>query len=201
MPTFVSLLCRIPRLVSVILGIERNPWINRQWHLALSLIENLISFAGLVTGFFCCSVVPPSLASAQEQPPPLARHAQPKKKKIMENYQSSPNVYICAPSMPIEPPLHMSSPLPPAHPTPSSEEAWEDNKRYPWMASPSSNCIVSSSGGSLASAHKQQAMCRWCQSLNPGDDCRDGFCSSVWNKENLMRPIHIWLHSSRIVRW
>ena len=37
--------------------------------------------------------------------------------------------------------------------------------------------------------------CRWCQTTNPGD-CRDGFCASMWNKENLMRPIHIWLHSS-----
>ena len=32
--------------------------------------------------------------------------------------------------------------------------------------------------------------CRWCQTTNPGD-CRDGFCASMWNKENLMRPIHI----------
>ena len=32
--------------------------------------------------------------------------------------------------------------------------------------------------------------CRWCQTINPGD-CRDGFCASMWNKENLMRPIHI----------
>ena len=37
--------------------------------------------------------------------------------------------------------------------------------------------------------------CRWCQTTNPGD-CQDGFCDSMWNKENLMRPIHIWLHSS-----
>ena len=42
---------------------------------------------------------------------------------------------------------------------------------------------------------RPQVCCRWCQSTNPDGDCRDGFCSSVWNKENLMRPIHIWMTS------
>ena len=40
----------------------------------LSLIENLISIAGLVTGFFCCSVVPPASyeqGDGPTLPPPL----------------------------------------------------------------------------------------------------------------------------------
>ena len=40
----------------------------------LSLIENLISIAGLVTGFFCCSVVPPASYEQGDGPilpPPL----------------------------------------------------------------------------------------------------------------------------------
>ena len=44
----------------------------------LSLIENLISIAGLVTGFFCCSVVPPASyeqGDGPTLPPPLPRQA------------------------------------------------------------------------------------------------------------------------------
>lgn len=149
----------------------------------LRFFNFLFYFAGLVTGFFCCSVVPPS-----DGPPVPQIQNRPQKVGLPEKRPETvtKTVYICTPSEP--------------NSEGAESNSWEENhtdRKYPWMASPASNCVVSS-GSSTANSHKigqkvpkRPIICRWCHSMNPGDDCHDGFCASIWNKENLMRPIHI----------
>ena len=144
-----------------------------------------------------------------QDPPPLRAKRTPSHHRRSEET----NVYICAPSthqtaptLPLPPP-----PVPPTVPSEASTPCWgvsgAEDKTPPsktWMASPGSNCFVSSSSSLASSTNHNHPntqnpaprvratpmVCRWCYSSNPGD-CRDGFCSSIWNKENLMRPIHI----------
>ncbi len=166
---------------------------------AMEIDINMLSFfqiSGLVTGFLCCSVVPPPNeppapppASALPRPTIVKKAPSAVSRKSYNHHQS--NVYICTPSEPHQSPLATSS-----------EVSYGPPGRVlgpPWV-SPGSQCIVSSSsssnGGSfLIKARPQRPVCPWCQSTNPGDDCRDGFCSSVWNRSEaahgLMRPIHI----------
>jgi len=58
------------------------------------------------------------------------------------------------------------------------------------------NIVTSLKGIQMTSSQGQLMMspitvCPLCKSRNPGDDCRDGFCASVWDRGNSMRGLHI----------
>ena len=151
----------------------------------LSLIENLISIAGLVTGFFCCSAIPPPSIeppAAAEAPAMTTTEAEaapvivglPRANRRKPTVPNS-HVFICAPS--VEQPVTVTTQEPLASSSEVSTSFWEEPAIH--------------AGHAAARLRSTPVVCRWCQTTSPGDDCRDGFCSSVWNKENLMRPIHI----------
>lgn len=143
----------------------------------LSLIENLIT--GLVTGFFCCST--PMPPTPQLQP----RRQKPVKQTIIN---ALPPTAVAQQQQYQQQQQHLHLP-PPA-------QVHHQHPQNVFICAPSwSQQQQSNIQAMLASSRpplpRPQVCCRWCQSTNPDGDCRDGFCSSVWNKENLMRPIHI----------
>ena len=49
--------------------------------------------------------------------------------------------------------------------------------------------LLTSSQGQLLTSRK--SFCPLCNSRYPGDDCRDGFCASVWDNGNSLRSLHL----------
>ena len=196
------------------------------------VLKIYVFFAGLVTGFFCCSTGAPSGNLSQEAADfeaaigrPQARYHKKRHAGATSTHSSGSSIVICAPSSPIQPQPALAGAshvrnngdwLMTSRTTCSASEAsfWEDTKQAMtsspvhrpratdrgWNSPPphltsTSSSATSSTGSSGIQQQPQRSrppqICRFCQSTNPGEDCRDGFCSSIWNKENLMRPIHI----------
>ena len=133
-----------------------------------------------MTGFFCCST--PMPPTPQLQP----RRQKPVKQTIIN---ALPPTAVAQQQQYQQHQQHLHLP-PPAqvHQQPPQNvficaPSWSQQQQ--------SNIQAMLAGSSRPPLPRPQVCCRWCQSTNPDGDCRDGFCSSVWNKENLMRPIHI----------
>ncbi len=57
------------------------------------------------------------------------------------------------------------------------------------LVTSSEGLLVTSSSGIIMTS--SGTLCPFCESRYPGDDCRDGFCSSVWDSGKSFRSIHL----------
>lgn len=153
---------------------------------------SVIFDAGLVSGFLCCSAAftnhaAPAMASSQSRPSTGASLAP------APSHQSATSSASTGPGSPCSSfgssTWHSSTP--------------ENRRRhqYPqqlWASSSTNNCLATSSLPIVSFSKMRRmststsAMCPNCHS-DSNSDCKEGFCASVWNKENLMllRPVQI----------
>ena len=64
------------------------------------------------------------------------------------------------------------------------------------LLSAKENLVTSSKGRQVTSSQGQlmtslKPVCPLCNSRYPDDDCRDGFCASVWDNDNSLRSLHL----------